>query len=113
MEKKIKYKENKMGEFTTGVSPETLAQKDREITTDKVPTDVEDVFADGQYQRDRLFIFDVPEGEFDQNSEAGRRRMRFKTGSTVQQYLQKTRYTVPFYIRTTRGDGKSYIRRVK
>jgi len=106
-----------MGEFTGGDYdyPSTVAAKDNEITNtpDQVATDVEGIFANGQYNKDRLFIFDVPENEFDQNSEAGRRRMRFKSGSTVQQYLQKSKYTVPFYIRTTRSDGKSYIRRVK
>ena len=102
-----------MGEFTDGFSPSDVAASDNAITTTAIPTDVEGLSADGQYKKDRLFIFDVPENEFDQNSESGRRRMRFKTGSKAQTYLASTKYTVPFYIRTTRTNGKEYIRKVK
>jgi hypothetical protein len=96
-----------------GFGPEQIAQQDLAVSEPEggVPTDVEDVMANGE--REGKPVFDVEHGEFYQNMEFGRRRLRFKSGSNIQQYMQRTRYNKPFFIRYKDEDGKEYIRRVK
>lgn len=103
-----------MGEMIDGERHEDVASRDeRSVDSTKVPTDVEGIEADGVYGNGNHPVFDVDPEEFYQNSEYGRRRMRFKSGSKAQQYMQKTKYSNPFYIRTTNKDGKQYIRKIK
>ena len=96
-----------------GHSPETIAQQDLAVKEpeDGFATDVDGVMANGE--REGKPVFDVDYGEFYQNMEFGRQRLRFKSGSNIQQYMQGTRYKNPFFIRYTDDNGKQYIRRVK
>jgi hypothetical protein len=95
-----------MGEFTNGVSPSDTALGDRQITVEpgKIETDVNGIYADGKYERDDLFIFDVDDDKefYQQGIEYGRRKMTFQTDK-INQYLGQTRYTKPFYIRAKNG----------
>lgn len=63
-----------------------------------VPTDVDDVFADGE--RNGMPVFDVSREEFYNNMKVNRRRLRFKNGTRASNYMQKTRYNRPFWIRS-------------
>lgn len=97
------------GNFTD--SPEGLAAKDISVSTPpegKVKTDVANVFADGEYKGQP--VFDVSTTEFYNNMKQDRKRLRFKTGSVAGDYMRKTRYNIPFYIRNTK-DG--YLRKIK
>lgn len=84
-------------------------------TPEELKTDVDGVNADDVVKQgtERFPVFDVGFGEFHQNMEMGRRRLRFKTGSKAQQYMQGTKYRRAFYVRHTDDKGKKYIRRVK
>jgi len=98
-----------MGEFTDGDSPEQKISADHAVKDDiqKIETDVEGVFADGV--KGELPVFDVDKEGFYQNMRHGRRRLRFKSGTSVQKYMQGTKYNLPFWIREPEG----YIRKVK
>ena len=107
-----------MGEMmgTDGQSPETIARQDIAVKEpeegqDGFDTDVEDVKA--HCERQGMPVFDVEHKDFWQNMEMGRKRLRFQSGSAVQQYMQKTRYNKPFFIRYKDDSGKEFIRRVK
>ena len=78
-------------------------------------TDVPDLKADDVVRqgKDEFPCFDVEKDEFYQNMQDGRRRLRFKSGSKAQQYMQNTRYNRPFYVRTTDENGKKYVRKIK
>lgn len=109
-------KRNKMGELLgdLGDTHQATARRDEvpiETKDDGFDTDVEGVKAAALYGPHKLPVFDVEPDEFYQNSEYGRKRMRFKTPA-VQQYMRGSKYAKPFYIRTSR-DGKQYIKRVK
>jgi hypothetical protein len=100
------------GEFRSDMTPDAQVRQDLnsppQMDVGKIPTDVEDVFADGTNPRDGLPVFDVEKEDFYQNMNYGRRRLRFKSGSSVQSYMQKSKYNKPFYIK--HGE---YIRKVK
>ncbi len=70
------------------------------------PTDVPEIKT--KDQKDGLPVFDVDKDEFYQNMNHGRKRIRFKSGSPAAEYMRKTRYNKPFYIR--HGE---YMRKVK
>jgi len=92
-------------------SPEAKIARDNEISVPqdgKVKTDVPDVFADGE--RNGLPLFKVSKNEFYQNMSHGRQRLRFKSGTSTQQYMKNTKYNRPFWIQDT-DDG--YIRKIK
>lgn len=98
-----------MGEFT-GVT------KEREIDNAQIPdmkgdveTDVPDVKADG-LAKDGLPIFSVSTDEFYKNMRVERNRLRFSSDSSATQYMRKTRYKRPFWIRDEEG---GYMRKVK
>jgi hypothetical protein len=74
----------------------------------KIKTDVPDVFADGE--KGGMPVFDVEPDEFFKNMKVNRRRMRFKSGSTAQQYHSNTKYRRPFWIRNKK-DG--YVYKIK
>ena len=97
------------GEFND--SPEGIAAKDISVSTPpdgKVKTDVDGIFADGEYKG--APVFNVSKTEFYNNMKQDRKRLRFKTGSIAGDYMRKTRYNIPFYIKNTE-DG--YLRKIK
>jgi len=98
-----------MGEFTDGDSPEQKISADHAVQDNpqKVETDVDGVFADGL--KLDLPVFDVDKEGFYQNMNYGRKRLRFKSGTSVQKYMQGTKYNRSFWIREPEG----YIRKVK
>ena len=98
-----------MGEFTgLSVSQETDRANAPNMTGD-VETDVADVKADG-LARDGLPIFTVSQDEFFKNMKQNRNRLRFGSDTTASQYMRKTRYRRPFWIRDEKG---GYMRKVK
>ena len=102
-----------MGEIsgTFDDSPESLIAKDNAVSTPpdgKVKTDVDNVFADGEYRGTP--VFDVSTDDFYNNMKQDRKRLRFKTGSVAGDYMRKTKYKIPFYIRN-KDDG--YLRKIK
>jgi len=94
-----------MGEFTNGTSPEQDAMDRRSDPGSqepgKIQTDVEGIFADGMKQG--LPVFDVETDEFNKNIRAERQRVQF-TSEPITQYMQKTRYNRPFWVRTKDGN---------
>ena len=78
-------------------------------------TDVENVRSDDVVKqgKDEFPCFDVSQEEFYQNMQDGRRRLRFKSGSAAQQYMQGSKYNRPFYVRHTDEKGKKYVRKIK
>ena len=103
-----------MGEFTSGDFPDKIAASDSDIKVepDGIETDVLDVRADGE--RNGMPVFKVTRDKFYQNMTFGRKRLRFDSGSKVQEYMQKTKYNRPFWISYTDDkDGKEYVRKVK
>lgn len=101
------------GAFLDGDSPERIAARDSAETGEpgKVETGIKDVFADAEKQG--MPVFNVSKDEFYQNMDYGRRRLRFKSGSGPQAYMQGTRYRNPFWIKYKDNGGKEYIRKVK
>lgn len=91
--------------------PEGIAAGDISVNTPpegKIETDVSGIYADGNYKG--APVFDVSSEEFYNNMKMDRKRLRFKTGSNAGEYMRKTRYNIPFYIRNTE-DG--YLRKIK
>jgi len=96
---------------------------DHEVTTVEPPktdngndprgfkTDVDGIFADGE--RNGVPVFDVEKDDFYRNMKIDRRRLRFNSGSSVQQYHSKTRYNRPFYIRNKDDGFMRYIGKPK
>ena len=87
-------------------------------TEEQIPgyeTDVKDVRSDDivRQGKDEFPCFDVSGDEFYQNMQDGRRRLRFKSGTSAQQYMSKTKYNRPFYVRHTDSNGKKYVRKIK
>ena len=103
-----------MGELTSGGSPEQIASNDNAVKDSGetgFDTDVPDVKADGE--KLGIPVFKVDNGEFYQNMAHGRKRLRFKTGSNVQQYMQKTKYQRPFWISHDDDKGQTWTRKIK
>ncbi len=82
---------------------------------DKFETDVEGNFADGYVQQGTVKFpkFNVDRASFYQNMSSGRKRLRFPSGSNVQQFMQGTKYRNPFYIEFTDENGETYRRKIK
>jgi hypothetical protein len=99
-----------MGEFTNGVSPDKIASADKNdmkmSSDDGFETDVETVKADGE--KLGLPVFKVDKDEFYQNMKYGRQRLRFKSGTKAQQYMQSTKYKNPFWI-----EHEGFLRKIK
>lgn len=99
-------------------SPEAQIAKDRdqavepENKDDKgIPVDgVEDCYADAINKRDNLPVFKVGHDEFYQNMNFGRKRIRFKSGSGAQRFMQGSRYKQSFWIQ---HDKDGYMRKIK
>jgi len=73
-------------------------------------TDVPDVKADGE--KNGLPVFKVGKDEFYQNMSHGRKRLRFKSGTGAQQYMQKTKYKNPFWISHDDEKGQTWTRKI-
>lgn len=106
-----------MGAFTDGDSPEKIIKRDEEDSIKQTEeggegfeTDVDGVKANAL--KDGIPVFDVDTRDFYQNMNFGRKRIRFANGSPAGEYMRKTRYSNPFYIRTN-DNGKVYFRKVK
>lgn len=108
-----------MGELagTYQDSPEAKAAQDRDGQAveqpegeGKVKTHIDGVFADALNKRDNLPVFKVGHDEFYQNMQQGRQRLRFKTGSNTQKFMQGSRYKQAFWIQ---HDKDGYMRKVK
>jgi hypothetical protein len=92
-------------------TPESQIAKDKEIEIPDGKIEIPDMdghFADG-INKDQLPIFNVSHDEFYQNMTNGRQRIRFKTGSDAQKFMQNGKYNKPFWIR----DPEGYVRKVK
>ena len=94
-------------------SPEAIIAKDRDKAVEppegKIDTGIEGVFADAVNSRDNLPVFKVSHDEFYQNMTQGRQRIRFKSGSAPQKFMQNGRYKQTFWIQHEK-DG--YMRKV-
>jgi hypothetical protein len=106
-----------MGEFTDvpGPAENQPDNQEQENQDTRIQTDVEGVFANDVIKQghNEFPVFDCTEEEFYQNMSHGRKRLRFKSGTAAAEYMNKTRYKRPFYIRTTSSDGQTYTRKVK
>lgn len=71
---------------------------------------MEDVKADAINKRDNLPVFKVGHDEFYQNMNYGRKRIRFKSGSNAQKFMQNGKYKQSFWIQHEK-DG--YMRKIK
>jgi len=92
------------------------AKSGTEDKPDGYQTDVPDINADDviRHGKDEFPAFNVSPEEFFSNQQADRKRMRFKNGSKVGEYMRKTKnYHRPFYVKTTTKDGRSYTRKVR
>jgi len=98
-----------MGKMIDGDGPETKIATDTAVkdVPDGIETDVEGVLAHAE--KSGMPVFDVDKESFYQNMNYGRRRLRFKSGSAAQKYMQGTKYNRPFWIRCPDG----YTRKVK
>jgi hypothetical protein len=105
-----------MGELagTFKDSPEALLAQDKDQAEappeGKVETNVKDCFADAVNKRDGLPVFKVDHGEFYQNMNYGRQRIRFSNGSNTQKFMKGSHYNAPFWIQN-KDDG--YMRKIK
>ncbi len=103
-----------MGELsgTFQDSPESKIDKDQAVAPPegKVKTDVDGCFADAVNTRDNLPVFTVSHDEFNQNMNYGRQRIRFKSDSAAQKYMQGSRYKQSFWIQ--HADTK-FMRKIK
>ena len=99
-----------MGELTgSGYTQGDKIAADTAVTPstpeNKFPTDVPDVFADGD--KNGIPVFDVSSSEFYKNMKTDRLRLRFKSGSNAQAYQSQSKYRRPFFIRN-QDDGYTY-----
>lgn len=105
-----------MGELTGDFydSPESQIARDRDKAVEppegKVKTHIDGVFADAVNSRDNLPVFKVGHNEFYQNMTHGRQRIRFKTGSEVQKFMQGSKYKQSFWIQ---HEKDKYMRKIK
>jgi len=97
-----------MGEFLQPDSNREKIAGDIEVKQGKVKTDVDGIFADGE--KEGIPVFDVEEKDFNQNMHWGRKRVRFSKESNAGEYMRKTRYNIPFWIR---NKNTGYVRKIK
>jgi len=103
------------GNFQDSPEAKIAGDKDQAVKPDGagengVKTGIEGVFADAINKRDNLPVFKVSHDEFYQNMNYGRQRLRFRSGSNAQKYMQGTTYKQSFWIQHEK-DG--YIRKIK
>ena len=100
-----------MGEISGGGdSPQKDIAKDHAVTGEpgKIKTDADGVFADGE--KNGMPVFDVSREEFNQNMNYGRKRLRFKSGTSAAEYMRATKYNKKFFIR---NKDDNFVRIVK
>lgn len=97
-----------MSEFMQPDSNTEKLVKDQSVEPGKIKTDVEGIFADGE--KEGMPVFDVGSDDFNQNMSWGRKRVRFSKESTAGEYMRKTRYNIPFWIR---DKDSGYVRKIK
>lgn len=100
------------GSFQDSPEGQIARDKDKAVAPPegKVKTDVDGCFADAVNKRDNLPVFKVGHGEFYQNMNYGRQRIRFKSGTDVQKFMQGNKYKQSFWIQHKK-DG--YMRKIK
>lgn len=105
------------GDRDQAVEPEAQDQGDNQDQGDieqeqpkGIETHVPEVFADAINKRDNLPVFKVKHNEFYQNMNYGRQRIRFKSGTPAQKFMQGSRYKQSFWIQHEK-DG--YMRKIK
>ena len=93
--------------------PVSIAASDHDIRGEegKIDTGVEGVFADGE--KLGLPVFNVDNEEFNQNMEFGRKRLRFKDGSPIQQFITKSEVNRSFWLANKDNTGQVWTRKVK
>ena len=97
-------------------SPEATAARDtqNEPSGDEknkgIETGVPDCYADDVNNRDKLPIFKVDHDSFYQNMNYGRKRIRFRSGTSAQKFMQGSRYKQSFWIQ---HDKDGYMRKIK
>jgi len=94
-------------------SPEAQIAKDKDQAVEqpeKIETPVKGVFADAINKRDNLPVFKVGHDEFYQNMTHGRQRIRFKSGTNAQKFMQGSRYKQSFWIQ---HEKDKYMRKIK
>jgi alkylated DNA repair dioxygenase AlkB len=97
------------GEFTgsgENSAEQGAAQNRAAVVNKETETDVPDIKANGE--KDGIPVFDVNDQDFYNNMKVDRKRMRFTTDG-VKDYMQRTKYNRPFYIR----NRDNYLRKVK
>lgn len=104
-----------MGEFTKGFmdSPEGQIAKDKQVDVSNDQIDIpnmDGLKCNGIHRIDGHPIFNVDHNSFYQNTSNGRQRLRFKSGSDVQKFMQNGKYKQPFYLRHSKN---GYMRKVK
>ena len=100
------------GNFQDSPEAKIAGDKDQAVAPPegKVKTHVDGCFADAVNKRDNLPVFKVSHSEFYQNMNYGRQRLRFRSGSDAQKYMQGTTYKQSFWIQ---HDKDGYIRKIK
>ena len=105
-----------MGEFS-GIDNSDFQEPEKVVDDieNGVPTDVEGVMANDVMKHgcEEFPVFDCDEKDFYQNMSQGRKRLRFKNGSSAARYMSGTKYSRPFYIRTKTSSGEVYTRKIK
>lgn len=110
-----------MGAFTSDQNPNDKAVQDTNASSvgmgkGEVETDVPEVYADDVIQKgnEQYYVFDVSQSEFYSNMSDDRKKLRFKNGSKVMQYKNKTKNSLrPFYIRCQNKNGQSFTRKIR
>jgi len=107
------------GEFTDGQIEEPINKpepgpEEKEDNDSGFDTDVDGIKADDivKHGNTEFPCFAVSKQEFFNNMTDTRKKTRFKSGSTVQQYMQKTKYNKPFFIEYEEN-GKKFRRKIK
>jgi len=100
------------GNFQDNPEAKIAGDKDQAVEPPegKIKTSVDNCFADAVNKRDNLPVFKVPHDSFYQNMSYGRNRIRFKSGSEAQKFMQGSRYKQSFWIQHEK-DG--YMRKIK
>ncbi len=104
---------NEVGDAINQPPEEKEVQPTEEPT--KFETDVKDVFADDVVKQghNEFPVFKCTKNDFYGNMTDNRKRLRFQSGSSAQQYMQQTKYKNAFYVSYTDSDNKTYRRKVK
>jgi len=107
-----------MSEFIDNETELTDSYKEEQEQSKQteIPTDVKEVFADDVVKvgNNEFPVFNCSKDEFFNNMVNNRKRLRFKSGSKVQQYMRGTKYkNRDFYISYTDDSGKTYRRKIK